>query len=416
MASGVQQSPTYSQFACIGSGFSGIGLGATLQRWHGIKDIRLFERESQVGGTWFVNKYPGSACDVPSALYSYSFEANPSWTTILPEKEELLQYLIGVAKKYDLISRTSFNSNVERCEWIHETSRWRMTVRDLKTDTTFFHEAQFLFAGSGQFISPRDLDIPGAETFKGPIVHSAQWRDDVELTGKKVIVIGNGCTGNQIVPSIVEQTEHLTHIVRSKHWIVPRVEINAAETLRFMTKWLPGSMLIQRFAIYLIAEHYARSVPMDKAAQKFRDREAARTARYMRSVAPAKYHDLLIPDFQVGCKRRVFDSGYLSCLHRDNITLTDERSVEVVPEGIRMESGAVVEADVIVLANGFKTNHMFEKIEIIGRNGESVLDHWESFGGPEAYNTTSMNGFPNFFILIGKGPMKWRAYKRQDSD
>lgn len=398
---GSTENISYTQFACIGSGFSGIGLGATLQRWYGIKDFRLFERNDQVGGTWLVNKYPGAACDVPSALYSFSFESNPNWTSVLPNKDELLNYLIEVAKKYDINSHTSFNTEVERCEWIQETSRWRITACDLKTGKTFYHESQFLFAGSGQLVGPRELDIPGIETFKGAVFHSSAWRDDVDLTDKNVIVIGNGCTGNQIVPSIVGKTKHLTHLVRSKHWIVPGIETDFAETLQFVTKWIPGSMLIQRFAVYLFAERLARSVPMNKTSQRYRYTQAVKLEKFMRSRAPVEYHDMLIPDFQVGCKRRVFDSGYLDCLHRENITLTNEKGLEVVPEGIRTES-RTIPADVIVLANGFKTNHMFDNIEVIGRGGETISQHWDSFGGPEAYNTTSMNGFPNFFILVGK--------------
>lgn len=393
------KSPTYTRFTCIGAGFSGIGLGATLKRWYGITDVQLFERHDHCGGTWFANSYPGAACDVPSALYSFSFETNPDWSRVLPTKEELWKYLTRVAEKYDLIKRMKFNCGVERAEWIEESARWRLAIRDLKTDATFIHETQFLFSGTGQLVTTRDLNIPGAETFKGDIFHSARWDHDVDVTNKNVIVVGNGYTGNQIVPSIVVKTKHTTHLVRSKHWIMPPIDASIPPWLRALFK-SPGAMTIQRFLIFLAAERSLQGFRMTPKAQQFRNRQRARTERYIRSTAPAKWHGKLIPDFEVGCKRRIFDSGYLKCLNRDNVTLTDEKAIEVVPEGIRTESG-VIEADVIVLANGFKTNYYFGGIEIIGRGGVTMQEHWESFGGPEAYNCTSMSDFPNFFCMQG---------------
>ena len=391
--------PTYSQFTCIGACVSGIGLGATLQRWYGITDIQIFERHEGCGGTWFANRYPGVACDVPSALYSFSFETNPNWTRVLPTQEELLKYLTRVARKYDLLKRMRFRCSVQRAEWIEESARWRLTVHDDATDTTFVHETQFLFSGTGQLVTPRELDVPGAETFRGPIFHSARWNHDVDLTDKRVIVIGNGCTGNQIVPNIVDKTKHTTHLVRSKHWIMHPIDASVPPWLRTLFK-TPGVMSLQRFVVFFIAELSLQGFPMTAYAQLFRNRQRAVAERYMRSHAPAKWHDKLIPDFEVGCKRRIFDSGYLECLNRDNITLTDERALEVVPEGIRTASG-LIEADVIVLANGFVTNNYFGGIDIVGRGGVTMQEHWASFGGPEAYNCTSMSGFPNFFCMQG---------------
>lgn len=215
---------SYSQFACIGAGFSGIGLGGSLKRWYGITDIRLFDRHTQLGGTWHVNKYPGKefshgtfcfraclsppkltlpgcACDVPSVLYSFSFEPNPSWTRILPSSQELWQYLDDVATKYDLKSRMTLGVNVESATWIEGRSRWKITYRPVDSDQSYHYESDFLFAGTGQLVTPRELDVPGIESFQGPVMHSARWREDVNLKGKKVVLFGNGCTAAQIVPS-----------------------------------------------------------------------------------------------------------------------------------------------------------------------------------------------------------------------
>ncbi|KAK1753013.1 hypothetical protein QBC47DRAFT_453672 [Echria macrotheca] len=389
----------YTQFACIGTGFSGIGLGATLRRWYDITDIKLFERGADLGGTWTVNQYPGAACDVPSALYSFSFATNPTWTRILPSAAELRAYLQRVADDYDLPSKMVFNTAVERCEWIEERARWRLTVRDLVSGETSLHECQFLFSGAGQFSTPRELDVPGLQNFKGEVMHSARWRPEVDLRNKNVVVFGNGCTAAQIVPSILPLTKHVTQIVRSKHWIMPPVDRVISKRMAWWLEHTPGMLWLQRFIIFWLAEaDFPAYVSANSGYRKARQSIAE---RYMRKAAPKKYHDLLIPEFDYGTKRRVFDSGYLKALHADNMTLTNEPAVEILENGVRLRNGDVVAADVLVLANGFQLNELQGDIKVSGRNGKTIEDHWDEFGGAEAYNCTSLSGFPNFFFLLG---------------
>ncbi|ETS73027.1 hypothetical protein PFICI_15202 [Pestalotiopsis fici W106-1] len=399
---------TCSKFACVGTGFSAIGLGATLKRWYGITDIHFFERHSELGGTWHINQYPGKlrallkccACDVPSVLYSFSFEPNPNWTRILPSNTELKAYLVHVATKYELVQKMRFCVNVEACEWIEERSVWRMRVFDYNTKETFYHESQFLFSASGQLVTPREIDIPGKDRFDGPLFHSGRWRTDVDLTGKKVVVIGNGCTAAQIVPNIVKKTAHTTQIVRSKHWIMPPIDASIPDWTRFILRWVPGAMQLFRFVVFLIAEKELQGLPMTKAAARYRQKRRALSEAYMRGKAPPKYHGILIPDFEYGCKRRIFDSGYLDSLHEENLTLTNSPALEIVSKGIRTKDG-LVEADVIVLANGFVTNHFLDQMDIKGRGGKTVGEHWREMGGPTSYNSSVLSGFPNFFILLG---------------
>ncbi|KAK2017528.1 FAD/NAD(P)-binding domain-containing protein [Colletotrichum eremochloae] len=391
---------SYTQFACVGTGFSAIALGATLKRWYGIGDVRFFERHSELGGTWFINQYPGCACDVPSALYSFSFEPNPDWSRVLSPRAEIWQYLYDVAEKYSLIDKMRFRVNVERCEWFEERKRWRMTIRQYDTGKVFYHECQFLFAATGQLMQPREIDVPGATNFKGRIFHSSRWDKSVDIEGKRVVVFGNGCTASQIVPAIVAKTKHLTQVIRAKHWLLPPVDSENVAIMKYFLRYIPGTMLLQRFLVFAKAEDALRGFYMTNASNKYRQRVRARAEKYMRRTAPAKYHDKLIPDFELGCKRRIFDAGYLQSLHSENLTLLDEPVQEIVPEGIRTKDG-VIEADVIVMANGFVTNNAVGGLNIIGREGETIDQHWESFGGPEAYNCTIANGFPNFFILLG---------------
>ncbi|KAI0973653.1 hypothetical protein F4678DRAFT_486828 [Xylaria arbuscula] len=389
---------TYSRFACIGAGCSGIGLGATLKRWYGITDIQFFERHGGLGGTWYTNRYPGCACDVPSALYSYSFEPNPEWTHILPCQDELKSYVTRVADKYGLIPKINFGVDVEACEWIEERHVWRLRVRR-GADEISYHESQFLFSGTGHFSTPRGIDVPGAASFKGPIFHSSRWQD-VDLTEKRVVVFGNGSTASQIIPSIVKKTKHTTQIVRAKHWIMPPIDRSIPKRIRRLLRWVPGTMGLFRFIVFLAAEDSLRGFPMTKAAARYRKRQRVSCEAYMRETAPKRYHNILIPDFEVGCKRRVFDSGYLKSLHEDNLTLTNTRALEILPDGVRTSQGIIL-ADVIVLANGFITSHYLNQVEMIGRGGKTASQHWKKMGGATAYNSSVLSGFPNFFMLLG---------------
>lgn len=410
----------YSQFICIGAGFSGIALGATLKRWYGISDLVLLDKSPCLGGTWQWNRYPGAACDVPSALYSFSFERNPDWTRFLPPGRELREYLTKVARKYDLIDKMRFRTEVVRAEWVEEKARWRVYWKKWNGDGNGdgggdgdggekrgVRECQFLYSGTGHFGVPNGLDVEGVERFQGEVVHSARWRESLDLKGKKVVVFGNGCTAAQIVPSIVGDVEELTQVVRSKHWVYPPVDSKMPEIGKVVLRNLPGATMLQRYAVYVMAELDFVGFGLTKKGERFRREKRKKVEKYMRGTAPDKYHDLLIPDFEVGCKRRIFDSGYLKSLHSEKVRLTDEKVTEVLPNGVKFESGEVVEADVLILANGFKTNTYLHKVEIVGRNAETLERHWESFGGHEAYNLTSLNGFPNLFLLLGE-PLLWQ--------
>ena len=329
-----------------------------------------------------------------------SFEPNSQWSRVLPSYKELWSYLNNVATKYDLKKKMSFGFNVERCEWLEESARWRMTVRHIKTDTILIHECQFLFCATGQLVHARDIDVPGSGTFNGPIFHTSRWRSDVDLKDKRVVVFGNGCTGAQVVPSIVKETKSLTQFVRAKHWILPPIDAEVPPWGHTLLRWLPGLMGLQRLLVFVVAENSLRGFPLTEAGRRFRARQRKKAERYMRSAAPAKYHDLLIPDFEVGCKRRIFDSGYLKSLHEDNLILTDEKPLEIVPEGVRTAKG-IVEADVIVLANGFVTNDFLIGVDVRGQGGKTMQEHWSEFGGAEAYNSSVLSGFPNMFLLLG---------------
>ncbi|KAE8370649.1 hypothetical protein BDV27DRAFT_167514 [Aspergillus caelatus] len=420
MASKSADLPTYSQIACVGAGLSAVALGATLQRWYGLEDIRFFERYPTSGGTWYINSYPGErgsahphfsiqtnilvgcGCDVPSALYSFSFAPNPSWTKLMPSNTEIKEYIDDVVNTYNLLPKMSFGTEVVRTVWREDANRWFLYLRDLKTGREYTHECQILFAATGQLVKPRPCEIPGASDFGGSIFHSARWDHSVDLKGKNVVVIGNGCTAAQIVPALANsgQVKSLTQIVRTKHWIFPAPNFTYPKLLQWIFRYVPLAMKLHRLHIFLVAENDFRLFPMTKGAARLREKRRTQVEKYMREASPQKYHDLLIPDFDVGCKRRIFDPGYLESLHRDNVLLTDAKTERITEEGIETDKG-FIPADVIVLATGFQTNKFIPYMDVIGRNGETVSEHWGRYEGPAAYNCSALNGFPNFFMLLG---------------
>ncbi|PWY68600.1 putative monooxygenase [Aspergillus heteromorphus CBS 117.55] len=392
--------PSYSQIACIGAGFSAVALGATLQRWYGFEDIHFFDRHPTSGGTWYINSYPGAGCDVPSVLYSYSFEPNPNWTKLMPSKEEIKQYHDHVLEKYRLQHKMTFSTEVIGSVWRDDADRWLIYLRDLQTGRTFTHECQVLFTATGLLVEPRPCDIPGAEGFQGAIFHSARWNHDVDLEGKNVVVVGNGCTATQIVPALAKKVKSLTQIIRSQHWVFPTSNFTYGPFLQWVFRHIPFALKLHRFQIFLVAENSIRLFPMTKAAARLREQWRKKVESYMRATAPAKYHDILIPDFEVGCKRRIFDCCYLQSLNNDNVVLTDSKIEKIVKEGIQTNRG-IIPADAIVLATGFQTSKFLPNMDVVGRDGKSLNDHWSEFGGPSAYNCSVMNGFPNFFMLLG---------------
>lgn len=337
---------------------------------------------------------------MPSALYSLSYEPNSTWSRVLPTNDEIYAYMKNVATKYRLMERMQLGVDVESCVWQENTSKWRLSIRHLRTGRVRIHECQVLFSAAGQLVQPRALDIPGIENFKGPIFHSARWQKGVDLNGKDVVLFGNGCTAAQIVPAIVDQTKSLTQMVRSKHWIFPPIDFAYPSWMRWMFKHIPLTLWLHRLNIFMLAESELRLFPMTKAAARMRAQRRTKVERYMRETAPARFHDLLIPDFEVGCKRRIFDCGYLKSMHAANFDLTMDRGREIVSNGVQTDNG-VIKADVIIMANGFRTNEFIHPMEVVGKGGETLAEHWTQFGGPEAYNCSVLNNFPNFFMILG---------------
>lgn len=345
-----------SLVACIGTGLSAIALGAQLQRWYGLTDVVFFDKYEQLGGTWWTNTYPGCACDVPSALYSFSFETNPNWSCLYPPADEIRLYAQGVADKYRLPSNMRFNSMVERCVWDEERNVWVLRILDLKSKQRYEHACTVLFSCTGFLDTPKRLDIPEVDNFCGHILHSARWKKNVELSGKHVAVLGNGCSATQIIPAIIQETSPIkvTQIIRTKQWMFPPLEMKSSPLLQWILKKVPGAIHVHRFYIFLLMERIFWFTHESRVAVFLRRLAKRDIAAYMREKSPRKYHDQLVPEYELGCKRGVINRGYLESLYDPRVHLESRPLRRVLSHGLEFEDGDTIHADVIILLMGSK--------------------------------------------------------------
>jgi cation diffusion facilitator CzcD-associated flavoprotein CzcO len=390
----------------VGAGLSGIASAYHLQTDLDLRNVKIFERDETWGGTWLQNQYPGCGCDIPTRLYSFSFAQRANWKRFFSSQNEILEYIIDVAQRFGLQDKAQFRTEVVSATFDEKNAHWIVKTRDLANkDAESIHTARLLFSCVGALSIPRKCDVPGVESFEGPLFHSARWRKDVNVADKNVVILGNGCTASQIVPAIAPHVKSLTQIVRAKHWYLPHFR-NPFEGSFWV--WLqrrsPLWCSIERFMVVLLAEsHFLQAFKTDGKAA--RDRVAARSKTYIRTCAPKEYHNLLIPEpgeLEVACKRRIFDSTYVPTLARPNVELTNDQAAKIVKDGVILKSGRKIPADVILLANGFQTDKFALQTEIKNGDGLTLEKYWkEVAGAPQAYRTCMCAPFPNMFIIWG---------------
>ncbi|KAH7162053.1 hypothetical protein B0J13DRAFT_463478 [Dactylonectria estremocensis] len=390
----------------IGAGMSGIGLAIQLVRKHGTRNFELIEKSEQLGGTWWLNSYPGCGCDVPSHFFSYSFALNPNWTQKFAMQPEIHAYFKQVARKYDIDHHVKFQSVVESAIWEDDCGTWLVTIRDLKTTRVTQRRCKILISAVGALSTPKKCDIPGASEFQGRLFHTAEWDHSFDWKGKDLVVMGNGCSATQIVPVISEgdgAVKQVTQFSRQAHWLADRPNPQYSASFKWMMNWVPFAMRIYRAKLYWEKERDFKGFNV-KSGEEIRKGWMADAADYIRKNAPKKYLDFIVPKSEIGCKRRVNDTDYLLSLHRDNVELVYSDPVEeILHNGVRTKSGRLVDADAIVLANGFETQKFLFPMNIQGENGVGLTDHWDrvSEGASSAYLGTCVSGFPNFFIMMG---------------
>jgi cation diffusion facilitator CzcD-associated flavoprotein CzcO len=351
----------------------------------------IFEASDGVGGTWRSNSYPGAACDVPSHLYSYSFEMKPDWTKTYANQPEILAYFEHCADKYDLRRHLQTDTAIVSATWMPDVCRWR-----LRSAAGEECEATVLVSALGLFHEPNVPDIEGLASFCGASFHSARWDHAYDVTGRRVAVIGTGASAAQIVPAIAPSVEQLTLFQRTPSWILPRVDMvfSDEEKRRFATNKLAARR--HRWEIY---RSYERNI-------SFRDGDAAADQLKALALSHLDYRikddalrEKLTPTYPLGCKRTLVTSDFYKSLVRDPVDLVTEPIARVTPDGVMTTDGVEHRVDAIVWATGFRASDYLQGLDITGVDHRKLHDEWGDT--PEAYLGMTVPGYPNFFMLYG---------------
>ena len=381
----------HTRAVIIGTGFSGLGMSIALLK-QGVDHV-ILEKADEVGGTWRDNTYPGAACDVPSHLYSYSFEPKPDWDHLFSFQPELFDYLKDVADKYDLRRHIVFNAKVNRAHWDEDEYRWHVF-----TESGQEYVAQFLISGAGALHIPSIPDIESLDQFSGAAFHSAQWDHGVDLTGKTVAVVGTGASAIQLIPEIVERVGELQLYQRTPAWVLPRTNVAIPRALKRAFRYLPGLRAMLRVGIYWGAEGGAYAMNRRPALLKGVEVLGRRYIR--REISDPEVQRKLTPDYRAGCKRLLGSGTYYKAIESSKTELITEAITRATPDGIVTADGRTRKVDVVIFATGFHVTDSYKYINIKGRNGEDLVDRW-GHEGIAAHRGITVADLPNAFFLLG---------------
>ncbi|KAI1358889.1 FAD/NAD(P)-binding domain-containing protein [Xylaria arbuscula] len=398
-----------------GAGIGGIASAILIS--HKVKNvtIRVYDRNLKVGGTWASNLYPGVRCDVPSHVYQLSFEPNLDWSEYYPNGAEIQQYYERIVAKHGLTDSFALQHEVLKAQWLANESQWEVEVRDLSTGKTIIDRADFFINSQGRISEPKYPSIKGLrDTFRGRVIHTARWPKDFDHSGKRVAVIGNGASGQQLIPNIINDVEHIDHFVRSKTWVSPVYtgdlfsaqagqpggpKYSEEERKRFHDD--PAAYLEHRRMLELSFHQSHKGV--DVIGSEANENLRKKITDVMLEHAP-------------GCKRLTPGPGYLESLKSPKLDYITEGISHVSETGVVTKDGKVHEVDAIITATGFN-NGFTPLIPIIGKEGIDLREKWApegKIGYPETYLGVMAPGYPNYFsILQAQGNARGTTAPRQ---
>lgn len=376
----------------IGAGFGGLCMGIKLKQ-AGINDFLILEKADDLGGTWRENTYPGAECDIPSTLYSYSFEHNDTWESKWSGQKQIHQYQHDTAEKNGLTKHIEYQQEVTGATFNDTTQRWLVTTKAGKQ-----YDAQHVICAVGQLHHPSTPSFDGSESFSGSQFHAAKWDHSVDLNDKSVAVIGNAASAVQFIPEIAPKVKQLTVFQRSPNWILPKIDRPYTKLEQRLSRKLPFITKVYRWWLWAIGEY-----GMFPAINGRRFNRWLIKVMCMRNISKhiesKELKAKLIPDYPIGAKRVLFSDYFYPTLARDNVTLNTVGVKSFTESGVVDNSGDRIQADVVIYGTGFKTNPFLAGIDVWGKQQSSLRETWKE--GAHAYLGVSVNGFPNLHLLYG---------------
>ncbi|KAJ5143319.1 uncharacterized protein N7515_002106 [Penicillium bovifimosum] len=394
----------------IGAGISGILACIRFKQRIPNIDLCLYDKNAEIGGTWFENRYPGCACDIPAHTYQATFEPNKEWSSFYAEAPEILQYWKHVAEKYGCMKYINLGQRVTTAIWDEDRSSWHLKIENLDTSHTYTDECDVLIQATGALNNWKWPKIPGLHDFKGKLIHSASWDKEYDYKGKRVAVIGNGSSGIQIVPALLPDVVNIDHYIRSRTWISPtfareQVEkhgqgrdnfaFSAEEIQNFKTNHASYQKFRKEVELELQSVH---GVTITGDPIQLGAHDAFAENMKQRLADKPGLIDKILPSFPPGCRRLTPGPGYLEALTSEKVDLITSSIVKVDDTGIITSDGQHRPVDCIVCATGFDTS-CAPRFLIKGRGGVTLSERWKK--APETYISIATDGFPNYFMSLG---------------
>ncbi|MGH9137535.1 MAG: flavin-containing monooxygenase [Acidimicrobiales bacterium] len=396
MVNVTEREPAY-EVVVIGAGFGGIGAAIALQR-AGVDDVLVVDKWHRVGGTWSANTYPGVAVDIPSFIYSYSYEQRADWSRLFAPGAELLQYAEDVVDKYGLRPKLRLSTTIVSATFGEDDHLWRIV-----TESGESISARFLIGAVGGLERPKLPNIDGIDSFTGKVVHTARWDHEYALAGKRVAVIGTGATALQLVPEIADTVEHLSVFQRTPIWVAPKIDFEVGPVARFVLgRRLVRSTLRAAGNVAVEAGMAGALFLRDQLPYLIRGAEAGLRAWIRSQVPDPELREKLTPNYALGCKRPSMSNTYLKAFTRGDVDLVTDPIERITPSGIVTADGTEREIDVLVCASGFKVMEQDSTppYPTYGRDGLNLGTFWHDHRY-QAYQGVSVPRFPNFFMIAG---------------
>jgi len=391
----------------VGAGISGLIAGVRLREL-GIPFV-ILERNPDVGGVWLTNRYPGAGVDTPSYLYSFSFYQR-NWSTHFGKRDEMISYLAEMADHFELRDHIVFDTEVDSATYDEQSQRWSVLTHGPAGEHTYVAPA--VISAVGLFNKPKIPDIPGLESFGGPIFHTAEWPEGLDIAGKRVAVVGTGASAMQVVPAIADSVAWLTVFQRSPQWVAPNEEYFApiGEDVHWLMQHVPYYHAYYRFRLaWVFNDRIHASLRVDpewehpdRALNAVNDGHRRYFTRYIIDQLSDR-PDLVekcLPSYPPFGKRMLLDNGWYAALKKPNVRLVSSGVARITETGVVTAEGESVEADVIVLSTGFQTHRYLQPMEVTGRGGRLLREVWGD-DDATAYLGITMPGFPNLFFMYG---------------